>query len=65
MKAYRYDILGLAEMRWTGSGDLNKGEVIWSGEEKDHQRGGGISVELKGKVGITRIQASELQDNCG
>lgn len=65
MKAYRYDILGLAEMRWTGSGDLNNGEVIWSGEEKDHQRGGGISVELKGKVGITRIQASELQDNCG
>src|SRR6218665_1443378 len=39
MKAYRYDILGLAEMRWTGSGDLNNGEVIWSGEEKDHQRG--------------------------
>src|SRR6218665_1866585 len=28
MKAYRYDILGLAEMRWTGSGEL-----------KDHQRG--------------------------
>ena len=25
MKAYRYDILGLAEMRWTGSGDLNNG----------------------------------------
>ena len=50
---------------WTGSGELNNGEVIWSGEEKDHQRGGGISVELKGKVGITRIQASELQDNCG
>ena len=39
MTVYRYDILGLAEMRWTGSGDLNNGEVIWSGEEKNHQRG--------------------------
>ncbi len=25
-------------MRWTGAGELNGGEVIWSGEGKDHMR---------------------------
>ena len=38
MEVYNCDILGLAEMRWTGSGEMNGGEVIWSGEEKIHTR---------------------------
>jgi len=36
------DILGLlyvAEMRWTGLGEMNEAEVIWSGEAKDRVRG--------------------------
>jgi len=36
MIPYDCDILGLAEMGWTGVGELNGGEVIWSGEEKHH-----------------------------
>uniref|UniRef100_A0A672N8W4 Endonuclease/exonuclease/phosphatase domain-containing protein n=1 Tax=Sinocyclocheilus grahami TaxID=75366 RepID=A0A672N8W4_SINGR len=39
MTPYECDILGLSEMRWTGVGELNGGEVIWSGEEKNHMRG--------------------------
>jgi len=36
MEPYECDILGLAEMRWIGVGELNRGEVIWSGEEENH-----------------------------
>ena len=28
MEVYNCDILGLGEMRWTGSGEINGGEVI-------------------------------------
>lgn len=52
MKAYHYDILGLAEMRWTGSGELNNGEVIWSGEEHDHQRGVGFLLNSTAKAAL-------------
>src|SRR6218665_3863690 len=52
MKAYRYDILGLAEMRWTGSGDLNNGEVIWSGEEKDNKRGVGFLLNSRARLAL-------------
>jgi len=34
MEVYNCDILGLSEMSWTGKGEMNGGEVIWSGEEK-------------------------------
>jgi len=34
MEPYECDILGLAEMRWTGVGELNGGEMIWAGERK-------------------------------
>jgi len=37
MEVYNGDILGLSEMRWTSKGEMNGGEVIWSGErEKPH-----------------------------
>jgi len=29
-------------MRWTGSGEMNNGEIIWSGEEKNHTKGVGF-----------------------
>ena len=52
MKAYRCDILGLSEMRWTGAGELNGGEVIWSGEEKEHYRGVGFLLSEKAKAAL-------------
>ncbi len=49
MTPYECDILGLAEMRWTGAGELNGGEVIWSGEGKDHMRGVGFLLSKRAK----------------
>jgi hypothetical protein len=49
MIPYKCDILGLAEMRWTGVGELNGGEVIWSGEEKNHVKGVGFLLSKRAK----------------
>jgi hypothetical protein len=34
-KYYYVNILGLAEMHWTGAGEMNEGEIIWSVEKKN------------------------------
>ena len=46
---YQCDILGLSEMHWTGVGELNGGEVIWSGEEKKHAKGVGFLLSQRAK----------------
>ena len=43
------DILGLAEMRWARVRELNRGEVIWSGEEKNHKSGMGLLLSKRAK----------------
>lgn len=52
MAPYECDILGLAEMRWTGVGELNGGEMIWSGEEKNHVRGVGFLLSKRAKCAL-------------
>ena len=49
MRPYECDILGIAEMRWTKTGDAGGGEVIWPGEDKDYKRG--VSFLLSKKAG--------------
>ena len=49
MRPYECDILGIAEMRWTKTGDAGGGEVIWSGEDKDHKRGVGFLLSKKAR----------------
>ena len=49
IERYNCDVLGLSEMRWTGQGELNNGEIIWSGEEKRHVRGVGFYLSNKAK----------------
>jgi len=49
MEPYECDILGLAEMRWTGVGELNGGEMIWAGEEKTHMNGVGFLLSKRAK----------------
>ena len=47
LKRYKWDIIGLAEVRWTGFGETNTedGHKIWySGEEMLHQHGVGFIV---------------------
>ena len=55
LKCYRWDIIGLSEVRWTGSGETSTedGHKIWfSGEEKKHQHGVAFIVrkEITGSV---------------
>ncbi|CAF3667175.1 unnamed protein product, partial [Rotaria socialis] len=38
MKRFRYDIIGISEVRWTGKGETPNGDLIWSGEESSHMR---------------------------
>ena len=52
MEGYRFDILGLSEVRWTGAGEINEGEVIWSGEEKDHTRGVGFFLSKRARASL-------------
>ena len=49
---YQCDILGLAEMHWTGVGELNGGEVIWSGEEKKRVKGVGFLLSKRAKEAL-------------
>ena len=47
LKRYQWDIIGLAEMRWTGFGETTSedGHKIWySGDEARHQYGVGFIV---------------------
>ena len=49
IKPYECDILGIAEMYWTKTGEIGGGEVIWSGEDKDHERGVGLLLSKKAR----------------
>ncbi len=62
---YECDILGLAEMRWTGVGELNGGEVIWSGEEKDHMRGVGFLLRKRAKDTLQGVYPCKLSYHSG
>ena len=46
MNKYGIDILGLCEMRWTGSGKImhNDTTIIYSGNSKEHIRGVGLCL---------------------
>ena len=49
---YKCDILGLAEVRWTGKGDLNESEFIWSGENECHVRGVGFLLSSRARQAL-------------
>jgi exonuclease III len=52
MTPYNCDVLGIAEMRWTGTGELDGGGVLWSGEDKEHARGVGFLLSKKAKAAL-------------
>ena len=53
MRRFRYDIIGISEVRWTGKGETSDGDFIWSGEEKLHMRGVGFLLSAKAKRALT------------
>ena len=46
MERYKWNVIGLAETRWTGAGEITtEGHKIWySGEENEHGKGFGFMV---------------------
>ena len=52
MKRFRYDIIGISEVRWTGKGETPNGDFIWSGEESSHIRGVGFLLSAQAKKAL-------------
>lgn len=49
LKRFRYDIIGVSEIRWIGKGETATGDFIWSGEENIHANGVGFLLSGKAK----------------
>jgi len=52
MKRFKYDIIGISEVRWTGKGETPNGDFIWSGEETIHMRGVGFLLSAQAKKAL-------------
>jgi len=52
MKRFKYDIIGISEVRWTGKGETPNGDFIWSGEETSHMRGVGFLLSTQAKKAL-------------
>ncbi|CAF1120971.1 unnamed protein product [Didymodactylos carnosus] len=52
MKRFRYDIICISEVRWTGKGETSNGDFIWSGEETVHMRGVGFLLSAQAKKAL-------------
>ena len=52
IKRFKYDIIGISEVRWTGKGETLNGDFIWSGEETLHMRGVGFLLSVKAKKAL-------------
>ena len=52
MKRFRYDIIGISEVRWTGKGETSNGDFIWSGEDKLQMRGVGFILGEQAKKAL-------------
>ncbi|CAF3418587.1 unnamed protein product [Rotaria sp. Silwood2] len=49
MKRFRFDVIGISEVRWTGKRETSCGDFIWSGEETTHNRGVGMLISATAK----------------
>ena len=52
MKRFKYDIIGVSEVRWTGKGETPNGDFIWSGEENTHTRGVGLLLGTQARKAL-------------
>ena len=52
MKRFKYDIIGISEVRWTGKGETSQGDFIWSGEETSHIRGVGLLLSKQAQKAL-------------
>ncbi len=52
MKRYKYDVIGVSEVRWTGKGETSNGDFIWSGEDNTHTKGVGMLLGTKARKSL-------------
>ena len=52
IKRFRYDIVGISEVRWTGKGETSNRDFIWSGEDKTHVRGIGMLLSDRARKAL-------------
>ena len=52
IKRFRYDIVGIYEVRWTGKGETPNRDFIFSGEEKTHLRGIGMLLSDRARKAL-------------
>jgi hypothetical protein len=52
MKRYRYDVIGISEVRWTGKGETANGDFIWSGENNVHNRGVAMLLSTRARKAL-------------
>ena len=57
MKRYKCNVLGIAEMCGTGTGEMNGGEIIWSGEEKEHTKGVGFLLSPRARASLLKYKS--------
>ncbi|CAF4944039.1 unnamed protein product [Rotaria socialis] len=49
MKRFRFNVIGISEVRWRGKGEISGGDLIWSGEDSTHNRGVGMLRSARAK----------------
>ncbi|CAF1501489.1 unnamed protein product, partial [Rotaria magnacalcarata] len=52
MKQYKYDVVGISEVRWTGKGQTSIGDFIWSGENSMHTKGVGLLLSTRARQSL-------------
>ena len=52
IKRFKYDIMGIFEVRWTGKGDTPNGYFIWPGQEKTHTKGVGLLLGAQARKAL-------------
>lgn len=49
LKNYKYDVIGISEVRWTGQGETREKDFIWSGKENEHSGGVGMLLSPRAR----------------
>ncbi|ESO11453.1 hypothetical protein HELRODRAFT_183147 [Helobdella robusta] len=52
LERFRYDVVGLCEVRWTEGGEMEGGKILWSGTEREHVYGVGMVIGEKAKKAL-------------